>query len=144
MVAGQGDGVDVVEAVDAQHLLDHIGFNLDDFGVDSESFHCLGSFAFNSLKIDRALIQQMEDEVNAELIVAVLRIAKRMGMKTIAEGVVTAVKDVGLKVPLVVRLEGTNVEKGKSIINESGLNVIAADDLDDAAQKIVAAVKEAE
>ena len=48
------------------------------------------------------------------------------------------------KVPLVVRLEGTNVEKGKSIINESGLNVIAADDLDDAAQKIVAAVKEAE
>ncbi|MHA6288047.1 ADP-forming succinate--CoA ligase subunit beta [Maricaulis sp. CAU 1757] len=62
----------------------------------------------------------------------------------IAEGVVTAVKDVGLKVPLVVRLEGTNVERGKRIINESGLNVIAADDLDDAAQKIVAAVKEAE
>ena len=57
--------------------------------MDSESFHCLGSFAFNSLKIDRALIQQIEDEVNAELIVAVLRIAKRMGMKTIAEGVVT-------------------------------------------------------
>lgn len=66
-----------------------IGFNLDDFGVDSESFHCLGSFPFNSLKIDRTLICQMEDEVNAELIVAVLRIAKRMGMKTIAEGVVT-------------------------------------------------------
>ena len=66
-----------------------IGFNLDDFGVDSESFHCLGSFPFNSLKIDRTLINQMEDEVNAELIVAVLRIAKRMGMKTIAEGVVT-------------------------------------------------------
>ena len=66
-----------------------------------------------------------------------------MRCDVIAEGVVTAVKDVGLKVPLVVRLEGTNVEKGKSIINESGLNVIAADDLDDAAQKIVAAVKEA-
>ena len=60
----------------------------------------------------------------------------------IAEGVVEAVKQVGLKVPLVVRLEGTNVERGKQIINESGLNVIAADDLDDAAQKIVAAVKE--
>ncbi|MCC0016206.1 MAG: ADP-forming succinate--CoA ligase subunit beta [Rhodobiaceae bacterium] len=59
----------------------------------------------------------------------------------IAEGVVTAVKEVGLKVPLVVRLEGTNVERGKQIINESGLNVIAADDLDDAAQKIVKAVK---
>ncbi|MFN0264984.1 ADP-forming succinate--CoA ligase subunit beta [Tepidamorphus sp. 3E244] len=59
----------------------------------------------------------------------------------IAEGVVAAVKEVGLQVPLVVRLEGTNVKRGKEIINESGLNVIAADDLDDAAQKIVKAVK---
>src|SRR5579872_1033830 len=59
----------------------------------------------------------------------------------IAAGVVTAVKDVGLRVPLVVRLEGTNVELGKTILSESGLNVIAADDLDDAAQKIVKAVK---
>lgn len=65
-----------------------------------------------------------------------------MRCDVIAEGVVTAVKDVGLQVPLVVRLEGTNVERGKTIINESGLNVIAADDLDDAAQKIVKAVKE--
>ena len=77
--------------IDSLNTLDmlQIGFNLDDFGVDSSSFHCLGSFPFNSLKIDRTLIDQMEDEVNAELIVAVLRIAKRMGMKTIAEGVVT-------------------------------------------------------
>ena len=59
----------------------------------------------------------------------------------IAEGIVAAVKEVGLKVPLVVRLEGTNVELGKKIVNESGLNVIAADDLSDAAQKIVKAVK---
>ena len=59
----------------------------------------------------------------------------------IAEGVIAAVKEVGLKVPLVVRLEGTNVELGKKIIRESGLNVIPADDLDDAAQKIVKAVK---
>ena len=59
----------------------------------------------------------------------------------IAEGVVEAVKEVGLKVPLVVRLEGTNVELGKKIINESGLNVIAANDLSDGAEKIVAAVK---
>jgi succinyl-CoA synthetase beta subunit len=59
----------------------------------------------------------------------------------IAEGVIAAVKEVGLKVPLVVRLEGTNVELGKTIINQSGLNVIAADDLADAAQKIVKAVK---
>ncbi len=59
----------------------------------------------------------------------------------IAEGVIAAVREVGLKVPLVVRLEGTNVELGKKIINESGLNVISADDLDDAAQKVVSAVK---
>jgi succinyl-CoA synthetase beta subunit len=66
-----------------------------------------------------------------------------MRCDVIAEGVVAAVKDVGLKVPLVVRLEGTNVELGKKIIGESQLNVISADDLDDAAQKIVKAVKEA-
>jgi succinyl-CoA synthetase beta subunit len=59
----------------------------------------------------------------------------------IARGVIAAVKTVGLQVPLVVRLEGTNVELGKQIIRESGLNVIAADDLDDAAKKIVAAVR---
>ncbi len=64
-----------------------------------------------------------------------------MKCDVIAEGVIAAVKDVGLTVPLVVRLEGTNVELGKKIINESGLNVISANDLDDAAQKIVAAVK---
>ncbi len=59
----------------------------------------------------------------------------------IAEGVIAAVKSVGLQVPLVVRLEGTNVEEGKQIIRDSGLNVIAADDLEDAARKIVKAVK---
>ena len=64
-----------------------------------------------------------------------------MKCDVIAEGVIAAVKEVGLQVPLVVRLEGTNVELGKKIMTESGLNVIAADDLDDAAQKIVAAVK---
>jgi len=64
-----------------------------------------------------------------------------MKCDVIAEGVIAAVKDVGLQVPLVVRLEGTNVELGKKIINESGLNVISADDLEDAARKIVKAVK---
>ena len=59
----------------------------------------------------------------------------------IAEGIVAAVRDVGLRVPLVVRLEGTNVEEGKRIIRESGLDVIPADDLADAARKVVAAVR---
>jgi succinyl-CoA synthetase beta subunit len=64
-----------------------------------------------------------------------------MKCDVIAEGVIAAVKEVGLEVPLVVRLEGTNVELGKKIIRDSGLNVIAADDLDDAARKIVEAVR---
>ena len=64
-----------------------------------------------------------------------------MRCDVIAEGVIAAVKEVGLEVPLVVRLEGTNVEKGKEIIAQSGLAVTSADDLEDAAQKIVAAIK---
>jgi succinyl-CoA synthetase beta subunit len=64
-----------------------------------------------------------------------------MKCDVIAQGVVTAVGEVGLKVPLVVRLEGTNVAKGKQIINDSDVDAIAADDLDDAAQKIVTAVR---
>jgi len=64
-----------------------------------------------------------------------------MRCDVIAEGVLKAVKEVGLQVPLVVRLEGTRVAEGQKMINESGLNVISANDLDDAAQKIVAAIK---
>ncbi|WGJ13076.1 ADP-forming succinate--CoA ligase subunit beta [Methylocapsa sp. D3K7] len=66
-----------------------------------------------------------------------------MKCDVIAEGVVAAVKETGLEVPLVVRLEGTNVDLGKTIIAQSGLNVIPADDLDDAALKIVAAAGKA-
>jgi succinyl-CoA synthetase beta subunit len=66
-----------------------------------------------------------------------------MRCDVIAEGVVAAARETQLAVPLVVRLAGTNVELGKKILAESGLTIIPADDLDDAAQKIVAAVKEA-
>ncbi len=61
----------------------------------------------------------------------------------IANGVVQAAKDVNLQVPLVVRLEGTNVEAGKEILANSGLAIVPADDLGDAAKKIVAEVKKA-
>ena len=64
-----------------------------------------------------------------------------MKCDTIAEGVIAAVKDLGLKVPLVVRLEGTNVDLGKKILKDSGLNIIPADNLTDAAKKVVAATK---
>ena len=63
-----------------------------------------------------------------------------MKCDTIAEGIVAAAKDVGLKLPLIVRLEGTNVELGKKILQDSGIAVITADDLDDAAKKAVSAV----
>ena len=66
-----------------------------------------------------------------------------MRCDVIAEGVIAAAKEVNLSVPLVVRLEGTNVEKGKALIAESGLDVISADDLDDAARKVVDATKTA-
>jgi len=66
-----------------------------------------------------------------------------MKCDVIAAGIVAAAKQVELSVPLVVRLEGTNVEKGKQILADSGLPIIAADDLGDAAKKVVAAVKEA-
>ncbi|MBT7645256.1 MAG: ADP-forming succinate--CoA ligase subunit beta [Rhodospirillales bacterium] len=65
-----------------------------------------------------------------------------MRCDVIAEGVVSAAREVSLHVPLVVRLEGTNVELGKKILNESGLSIVSADNLDDAAKKIVAQVKE--
>jgi succinyl-CoA synthetase beta subunit len=58
----------------------------------------------------------------------------------IAEGIITAVKDVGVEVPVVVRLEGTNVELGKQMLRDSGLFIISADGLTDAAQRAVAAV----
>ncbi|MCK6598986.1 MAG: succinate--CoA ligase subunit beta, partial [Bdellovibrionaceae bacterium] len=64
-----------------------------------------------------------------------------MKCDVIAEGVIAASKEVGLKVPLVVRLEGTNVELGKKLLRESGLNITPADDLTDAAKKVVAAAK---
>jgi len=67
-----------------------------------------------------------------------------MRCDVIAEGVIAAAKEVSLNVPLVVRLEGTNVELGKQIMADSGLPIIAADNLADAADKVVKAVKEAQ
>jgi len=64
-----------------------------------------------------------------------------MKCDVIAQGIIGAAKTVKLSVPLVVRLEGTNVERGKQLLKESGLALIAADDLADAAQKVVGAAK---
>jgi succinyl-CoA synthetase beta subunit len=64
-----------------------------------------------------------------------------MKCDTIAQGVITAAKETGLKLPLIVRLEGTNVELGKKMLAESGLNIVAAADMADGAQKVVAAAQ---
>jgi succinyl-CoA synthetase beta subunit len=64
-----------------------------------------------------------------------------MRCDVIAQGIVAAAKTIDMKIPLVVRLEGTNVEIGKQILKDSGIDIIPADNLDDAAQKAVAAAK---
>jgi succinyl-CoA synthetase beta subunit len=60
----------------------------------------------------------------------------------IAEGIIAAVREVGVEVPVVVRLEGTNVEKGRGLLEDSDLKIISASDLNDAARKVVAAARE--
>jgi succinyl-CoA synthetase beta subunit len=66
-----------------------------------------------------------------------------MRCDVLAEGIVAAAREINLHVPLVVRLEGTNVELGRRILSQSGLSLIAGDNLEDAARKVVAAAKEA-
>jgi succinyl-CoA synthetase beta subunit len=61
----------------------------------------------------------------------------------IAEGIIAAVKEVGVQVPVIVRLEGTNVDEGKALLKNSGLAIIPADDINDGAKKSVEAVKNA-
>ena len=107
------------------------------YGAEPANFLDVGGGATKENIVAAFKILTSDDKVEGILINIFGGIMK---CDVIAQGTVDAVKEVGLEVPLVVRLEGTNVEAGKKIINESGLNVIAADDLDDAAQKIVTAV----
>lgn len=109
------------------------------YGAEPANFLDVGGGATKENIVEAFKILTSDDKVEGILINIFGGI---MRCDVIAQGTVDAVKEVGLEVPLVVRLEGTNVEKGKEIINSSDLNVIAADDLDDAAQKIVAAVKD--
>ncbi len=108
------------------------------YGAEPANFLDVGGGATKENIVAAFKILTSDDKVEGILINIFGGIMK---CDIIAQGAVDAVKEVGLQVPLVVRLEGTNVEAGKDIIKNSGLNVIAADDLDDAAQKIVAAVK---
>ncbi|MDT8322086.1 MAG: hypothetical protein RQ826_16345, partial [Xanthomonadales bacterium] len=90
----------------------------------------------------RSYSENLEMEVEERI--KELRDAQREALiqKEIAEGIIAAVREVGVEVPVVVRLEGTNVDKGKQLLDDSGLAIISADDLNDAARKVVAAASE--
>lgn len=108
------------------------------YGEEPANFCDVGGGA-NAEKVSAAFKIIMKDPAVKGILVNIF--GGIMKCDVIAEGVIQAVKETNLAVPLVVRLEGTNVDQGKAILAQSGMNIIPADDLDDAAQKIVAAVK---
>lgn len=108
------------------------------YGEEPANFCDVGGGA-NAEKVSAAFKIIMKDPAVKGILVNIF--GGIMKCDVIAEGVIQAVKETNLAVPLVVRLEGTNVDQGKAILAKSGMNIIPADDLDDAAQKIVAAVK---
>ncbi len=106
-------------------------------GGDPANFLDVGGGATTEQVVEAFKILTSDDKVKALLVNIFGGI---MRCDTIAQGIVEAANEVGLTMPLIVRLEGTNVELGKKILADSGLNITAADDLDDAAKKAVASV----
>lgn len=109
-------------------------------GAEPANFLDVGGGATKERVVEAFKIILTDDKVKAILVNIFGGI---MRCDIIAEGVVAAAQELGLNVPLVVRLEGTNVEKGKEIMSESGLAIIPADNLADAAEKVVKAMREA-
>ena len=110
------------------------------YGAEPANFLDVGGGATKERVTEAFKIILSDPNVNAVLVNIFGGI---MRCDTIAEGVIAAARETNIAVPLVVRLEGTNVERGKDLLRESGLAIIPADDLDDAAKKTVAAVKAA-
>jgi succinyl-CoA synthetase beta subunit len=110
------------------------------YGAEPANFLDVGGGATKE-KVTEAFKIIMSDENVEGILVNIF--GGIMRCDVIAEGVIAAALETKLAVPLVVRLAGTNVELGKQILSDSGLAIIPADDLNDAAEKIVAAVKEA-
>lgn len=108
------------------------------YGQEPANFLDVGGGA-NKEKVTKAFKIILSDKAVKGVLVNIFGGIMRCDI--IAEGIIAAVKEVGITIPLVVRLEGTNVELGKKILSESGLNILSADDLDDAAKKIVGCVK---
>ena len=105
-------------------------------GGDPANFHDVGGGATKERVEEAFKLILSNDNVKAILVNIFGGIVR---CDLIAEGIIAAVKDVGVSVPVVVRLEGTNVDKGRELLASSGLDIIAADDLTDAAKKAVAA-----
>jgi len=103
------------------------------YGKEPANFLDVGGGA-NKEKVTAAFKIILSDPAVSAILVNIFGGIMRCDI--IAEGIIAAVKESELKVPLVVRLEGTNVEKGKEILAKSGLAIIAADNLEDAAQKV--------
>jgi succinyl-CoA synthetase beta subunit len=106
------------------------------FGGNPANFLDVGGGA-NKETVEKAFSIILQDKNVKAILVNIF--GGIMKCDIIAEGVIAAAKSLGVQVPLVVRLEGTNVALGKKLLNESGLKIIAADDLADAAKKVVAA-----
>lgn len=118
----------------AMATMDIIGYFGKDKGVAPANFLDVGGSADREKVAKSCKIILSDPSVKAILVNIFGGIMK---CDTIAEGIIAAVKEEEIKVPLVVRLEGTNVDKGKKLLQESGLKIIAADDLEDAAKKVV-------
>ena len=117
---------------------------IDDFGTGYSSLSYLRELPIDVLKIDKSFVDGIAiSEQRLALVEGIIGIARTLRLDVIAEGVVAAAREVSLGVPLVVRLEGTNVDLGKEILAKSGLPIVSADNLADAAEKVVRAVKEA-
>jgi succinyl-CoA synthetase beta subunit len=108
------------------------------YGGDPANFLDVGGSATEEMVTNAFRILTNDKNVKALLVNIFGGI---MRCDVIAQGIVAAAKTIDMKIPLVVRLEGTNVEIGKQILKDSGIDIIPADNLDDAAQKAVAAAK---
>ena len=105
-----------------------------------ENGNCIENDGATKEKVSKAFQIILSDENVEGILVNIFGGIMRCDI--IAEGIIAAAKEVSLNVPLVVRLEGTNVDMGKNILEQSGLPIISAEDLDDAANKIVLATTE--
>jgi len=144
-ISEQAEARDLGLLQDVVHAYRDEGFRfaVDDVGEGHSTLELLVAVDPEFIKIARSLITNLDSHSARSAVESIVVFANAQGSNVIAEGIVAAAREVALHVPLVVRLEGTNVRLGKKILSESGLPILSADNLADAAEKVVKAVKEA-